>query len=40
MKLIKPKVLFDGAEEKKNLLIGFEGDEIKYVGSTKPEDRQ
>jgi imidazolonepropionase-like amidohydrolase len=38
MKLIKSRVLFDGVDEKENLLIGFEGDEIKYVGSRKPEE--
>jgi imidazolonepropionase-like amidohydrolase len=37
MKLIKSKILFDGVDEKENLLIGFEGDEIKYVGNTEPE---
>ncbi len=35
MKLIKTKILFDGVGEKKDYL-GFEGDEIKYVGNTKP----
>jgi imidazolonepropionase-like amidohydrolase len=38
MKLIKSRILFDGVDEKENLLIGFEGDEIMYVGSRKPED--
>jgi imidazolonepropionase-like amidohydrolase len=38
MKLIKSKVLFDGAEEKENMIIGFEGDEIKYVGRRKPDE--
>jgi len=38
MKLIKSKVLFDGAVEKENMIMGFEGDEIKYVGSRKPEE--
>lgn len=38
MKLIKSKVLFDGAEEKENMIIGFEGDEIKYGGSRKPDE--
>jgi hypothetical protein len=37
MKLIKSKVLFDGVKEKENMIIGFEGDEIKYVGSRKTE---
>jgi len=31
------KVLFDRAEEKENILIGFEGQEIKYVESRKPD---
>lgn len=38
MKLIKSKVLFDGAEEKEDMIIGFEGDEIKCVGSRKPDE--
>jgi len=38
MKLIKSRILFDGSDEKENLLIGFEGDEIRYVGSRKPEE--
>jgi imidazolonepropionase-like amidohydrolase len=38
MKLIKSKVLFDGTEEKENMIIGFDGDEIKYVGSRKPDE--
>jgi len=38
MKLIKSRILFDGIDEKENLLIGFEGEEIKYVGSKKSED--
>jgi hypothetical protein len=32
MKLIKCNSLFDGTEEKRDYYIGFEGDEIKYVG--------
>ena len=40
MKLIKSRTLFDGVDEKENLLIGFEGDEIKYVGSKKPEEER
>ena len=40
MKLIKSRKLFDGVDEKENLLIGFEGDEIKYVGSKKPEEER
>ena len=37
MKLIKSKLLYDGGEEKKDYFIGFEDEEIKYVGSSKPE---
>ena len=33
MKLIKSEILFDGVHERKNCLIGFEDDQIKYVGS-------
>lgn len=32
MKLVKCNSLFDGTEEKRDCYIGFEGDEIKYVG--------
>lgn len=32
MKLVKCKTLFDGIEEKSDCYIGFEGNEIKYVG--------
>jgi imidazolonepropionase-like amidohydrolase len=39
MKLIKSKLLYDGGEEKKDYFIGFEDEEIKYVGSSKPEVR-
>ncbi|HEY6886049.1 MAG TPA: amidohydrolase family protein [Nitrososphaeraceae archaeon] len=38
MKLIKSKILFDGSGERKNLFIGFEGDEIKHVGISKPQE--
>jgi imidazolonepropionase-like amidohydrolase len=37
MKLIKSKLLYDGVEEKKDYFIGFEDEEIKYVGNSKPE---
>jgi imidazolonepropionase-like amidohydrolase len=37
MKLIRPKTLFDGKNEKHDMYIGFENDEIKYVGRHKPE---
>jgi imidazolonepropionase-like amidohydrolase len=33
MKLIKCKTLFDGNDEKRNHYVGFEGNEIKYVGN-------
>jgi hypothetical protein len=33
MKVIKSKVLFDGAEEKENLLIGFEGDDESMLAA-------
>jgi imidazolonepropionase-like amidohydrolase len=32
MKLIKCNSLFDGIEEKRDYYIGYEDDEIKYVG--------
>ena len=38
MKVIKCKVLFDRINEKRNFYIGFENDEIKYVGSIKPKE--
>ncbi len=38
MKVIKCKVLFDGINEKRNFYIGFENNEIKYVGSIKPKE--
>jgi imidazolonepropionase-like amidohydrolase len=34
--LVKTRTLFDGISERKDIFIGFEGDEIKYVGSSKP----
>ena len=36
MKLIKSKILFDGISERKDMFIGFEDDEIRYVGNCKP----
>jgi imidazolonepropionase-like amidohydrolase len=33
MKLIKCKTLFDGNDEKRNCYVGFESNEIKYVGN-------
>ncbi|MDQ3868203.1 MAG: imidazolonepropionase, partial [Thermoproteota archaeon] len=38
MKVIKSKILFDGVDERQNCFIGFEDDEIKYVGTRKPEE--
>ncbi|MFZ0220443.1 MAG: hypothetical protein WCC17_19180 [Candidatus Nitrosopolaris sp.] len=35
MKLIKPNVLLDGFDEKKNPIIGFDDDEIKYYPKTR-----
>lgn len=35
MKLVKCNTLFDGTKEKNNCYLGFEGDEIKYVGQDK-----
>jgi hypothetical protein len=32
MKLLKCATLFDGSNEIKDCYVGFEGDEIKYVG--------
>jgi imidazolonepropionase-like amidohydrolase len=37
MKLIKSKILFDGLDERRGLLIGFEGDKITYVGDGERE---
>jgi imidazolonepropionase-like amidohydrolase len=37
MKLIRSKTLFDGKNEKHDMYIGFENDEIKYVGRHKPQ---
>jgi imidazolonepropionase-like amidohydrolase len=36
MKLIKSQTLFDGRYENKDVLIGFEGEKIVYVGKKKP----
>lgn len=38
MKLIKSKLLYNGVDEKQDYIIGFEDDEIKYVGSSQPEE--
>lgn len=38
MKLIKSKLLYTGVDEKQDYFIGFEDDEIKYVGSSQPEE--
>lgn len=38
MKLIKSKLLYNGVDEKQDYFIGFEDDEIKYVGSSQPEE--
>lgn len=35
MKAIKSKLLFDGISERLDIFVGFEDDEIKYVGNIK-----
>ena len=40
MKLIRSKTLFDGKNEKHDMYIGFENDEIKYVGRHKPQEEK
>ena len=39
MKIIQTKLLYDGINEKKNCYIGIEGNEIKFVGNTKPSGK-
>jgi imidazolonepropionase-like amidohydrolase len=38
MKVIKSRSLFDGVDEKRDYFIGFENDEIKYVGNSQPNE--
>src|SRR5215210_5423306 len=38
MKVIKANYLFDGISERKDVFIGFDSDEIKYVDGSKPEE--
>ncbi len=38
MKTIKANYLFDGISERKDVFIGFDNDEIKYVDGSKPEE--
>lgn len=38
MKVIKSNTLFDGISERKDMFVGFEGDEIKYVWNSKPSE--
>ena len=38
MKVIKSRLLFDGIDEKRDCFIGFEKDEIKYVGNGQPKE--
>ena len=38
MKVIKSRSLFDGIDEKRDYFIGFENDEIKYVGNSQPKE--
>lgn len=40
MKLIRSKTLFDGKNEKHDMYIGFEDNEIKYVGRHKPQNEK
>lgn len=41
MKLVKCATLFDGSKEIRDCYVGFEGDEIKYVGkNSKPETKE
>jgi imidazolonepropionase-like amidohydrolase len=40
MKLIRSKTLFDGKNEKHDMYIGFEDNEIKYVGRYKPQNEK
>ncbi len=37
MKLIKAGLMYDGVNERRDVVIGFEHDQIKYVGDRKPE---
>ena len=37
MKLIKSQKLFDGREEDRDVFIGFEGDDITYIGNSKQD---
>jgi imidazolonepropionase-like amidohydrolase len=38
LKVIKSRLLFDGIDEKRDCFIGFENDEIKYVGNSQPKE--
>ena len=38
MKVIKSRLLFDGIDEKRDCFIGFEKDEINYVGNSQPKE--
>ncbi len=38
MKIIKTNCLLDGINERKDVFIGFDNEEIKYVDSGKPEE--
>jgi imidazolonepropionase-like amidohydrolase len=38
MRVIKSRLLFDGIDEKRDCFIGFEKDEIKYVGNSQPKE--
>jgi imidazolonepropionase-like amidohydrolase len=38
MKVIKSDTLFDGISERKDMFVGFEDDEIRYLGNSKPSE--
>ena len=38
MKAIKSNILFDGISERKDIFVGFEDDEIRYVGNIRPTE--
>jgi imidazolonepropionase-like amidohydrolase len=37
MKIIKSQTLFDGRDEDRDVFIGFEGNEITYIGNNKQD---
>jgi len=36
MRLVKANILYDGVSSVRDVYLGFEGDEIKYIGKSKP----